>query len=53
MDKSEYEGKVPESMTVEQALEETARGGNIGSLKIDPQSLTMRAPSMPRINLDL
>ena len=44
VDKEEYEAKAEESMSVEKALKDTARGGNIGGLKIDPQSLTMRAP---------
>lgn len=52
VDKSEYEGKVSESVTVEQALQETARGGNVGSLKVDPQSLTMRAPGKSINNLE-
>ena len=44
VDKVEYEAKVEDSMSVEKALKDTANGGKIGSLKIDPQSLTMRAP---------
>lgn len=44
VDKEEYEAKAEDSMSVEKALKDTARGGNIGGLKIDPQSLTMRAP---------
>jgi hypothetical protein len=46
VDKVEYEGKEPESTTVESALKSTAQGGKLGHLKVDPQSLTMRAPSM-------
>ena len=44
VDKLEYEAKVEDSMSVEKALKDTAKGGKIGGLTIDPQSLTMRAP---------
>lgn len=44
IDKQEYDAKTDDKMTVEKALKETAQGGQIGNLKIDPQSLTMRAP---------
>ena len=33
-----------DSMTVEKALNATAQGKKIGTLKIDPASLTVRAP---------
>ena len=46
VDKDEYEAKTSSDTTVESALEDTAEGGRIGSLQVDPQSLTMRAPGM-------
>ena len=45
VDQEEYEAKCNDCMTVEKALKETAKGGQIGNLKVDPQSLTMKAPS--------
>ena len=35
-------------MTVEKALNATAQGKKIGTLKIDPASLTVRAPGNTR-----
>ena len=46
VDKEDYDAKNNADMTVEKALEDTARGGRIGNLKIDPESLTMRAPGI-------
>ena len=48
VDKEDYDAKDNGAMTVEKALEETAEGGRIGNLRIDPKSLTMRAPGNNR-----
>ena len=44
VDKDEYDAKTNE-MTIEKALKNTANGGRLGSLYIDPNSLTIREPS--------
>ncbi len=46
VDKENYEAKDVSDTTVEEALEDTANGGRIGNLQIDPQSLKMKAPGM-------
>ena len=46
VDKDEYDAKTNE-MTIEKALKNTANGGRLGSLYLDPDSLTIREPSKP------
>ena len=48
VDKDEYDAKTNE-MTIEKALKNTASGGRLGSLYIDPNSLTIREPSKPAL----
>ena len=40
LDKNEFEAE-EEKLTVEDALEQTVTGGRVGSLVVDPESLTM------------
>lgn len=41
LDKNEFESVEDKEVTVASALEETVSGGRLGSLRLDPQSLTM------------
>lgn len=41
LDKNEFESVEEKEVTVASALEETVSGGRLGSLRLDPQSLTM------------
>ena len=46
VDKEEHDAKNNGDMTVKKALEDTARGGRLGALKVDPESLTLREPGI-------
>ena len=51
VNKDEYESKDVEQMTVEKAVGEVARGGRVGNLKVDPESLELKAPGKLKIHL--
>ena len=45
LDKNEFESVDVKDITVASALKETVSGGRVGSLKVDPASLTMGTTS--------
>ena len=44
VDKSAYESKDAGTTTVEEAVRGTFQGGRLGNLKVEPESLVMKAP---------
>lgn len=45
INRDEYEAKEPSALTVEEAIMDTFEDGQLGNLKVEPQSLVMRGAS--------
>ena len=46
IDKEAHDASSDDAMSVQSALKEAARGGRIGNLKVDAESLTLKDPGI-------